>query len=379
MKTPQSLLFILIALAIHPNFSIANDDDDLFTFQVSNVEISQEAPYLINAEQMIRDTLEIKGKFEDFSYRENTEAQFADGNLPGFVLAAHTAYQSHYPLKLSVSDFIVLIGQGLSRHINNNVEELRDQFVDFEGKETIEIRRDQFVMGQQNDWSTVFGEFADEIKKRIKADIYDIVIDDTSVATPTTRIVSEITLMDSMKGYFEYMVTTLCGIPQITLQGTKEDWEKLRQKVYNLKDHNKDNSLKLDWWLDHLIPVIDKICDTAVNRKADKLFWSRFYKYETPGSGNAYVSGWITVFFPYLKSGANEFRYSTITTDELPKLFSEVPFIWNYFGNYIDMDFYGGFLGAQFNQENFTVQPAYFWSVNYKEDQTTEEEQTLFL
>jgi len=87
---------------------------------------------------------------------------------------------------------------GLSIHIEKNAEKLRHYFVNYEGKEIIAISRNEFVKGQQNDWSTVFGEFAEEIKKRVKTDIHGVIIDDTSVATPMTRFVSEIALMGVM-------------------------------------------------------------------------------------------------------------------------------------------------------------------------------------
>jgi len=112
------------------------------------------------------------------------------------MTAIHTAYANYYALKLYVSDFIILIGQSLSRHIEKRAEKLRYQFVTHDGKEKIEIRRDEFVKGEQNDWSTVFGEFTEEIKKRVKADVHGVIIDDASMATPITRIVSEITLME---------------------------------------------------------------------------------------------------------------------------------------------------------------------------------------
>mmetsp|Transcript_15953 Transcript_15953/g.13508 ORF Transcript_15953/g.13508 Transcript_15953/m.13508 type:complete len:116 (-) Transcript_15953:533-880(-) len=115
--------------------------------------------------------------------------------------------------------------------MSQNSEKLRDQFVSHEGKEKIIIRRDKFVMGEQNDWSTVFGDFGKEINTRVKNEIYDIIVDDTSVATKDSRICSEINLMDCMKGYFEYEVDTLCGIPRITLKGSSEDWENLKKKV----------------------------------------------------------------------------------------------------------------------------------------------------
>jgi len=343
---------------------VSSTTENTVTFAVDKVELCKKSPSL----QAAQTALAFQGvkveKTEDSSYRGKSQDNIVVCDIPGFMAAVHTAYANHYALKLSVSDFIILIGQGLSRHIEKHAEKLRHHFVNHEGKEEIEIRRDQFVKGQQNDWSTVFGEFAEQIKKRVKADVHGVIVDDTSVATMTTRIVSEITLMDTMKSYFSYKVSTLCGIPQITLEGTPEDWQKLQDKVAKLVEMNKDDCLELKWWLDKLVPVVEKICQAGIHRKIDADFWSEIYK-EKGGSGGPFVTGWILTFFPYLTEGkVNQFKQ--ITTNSIPKQISEVPFIWNYFGNNIDMTFYGGFLGAEFDKETSTLNPAYFWSVNEK-------------
>jgi len=67
---------------------------------------------------------------------------------------------------------------------------------------------------------------------------------------------------------------TFCGILQITLEGTPEDWQKLYDKVAKLVEMNKDNCLELNWWLEKLVPVIEKICHAGIHRKVDSNFWS---------------------------------------------------------------------------------------------------------
>ena len=48
--------------------------------------------------------------------------------------------------------------------------------------------------------------------------------------------------MESVKPYFEFIVIRIvCGIPEITLEGTPEDWEKVLSKAKSLKGY------KLEW------------------------------------------------------------------------------------------------------------------------------------
>jgi len=48
--------------------------------------------------------------------------------------AAHFAYGNNHPLKISVSDFILMIGQGLAVHMEIHAEDVRPYFVNHEGK-----------------------------------------------------------------------------------------------------------------------------------------------------------------------------------------------------------------------------------------------------
>ena len=59
-------------------------------------------------------------------------------------------------------------------------------------------------------------------------------------------------LMDSFKEYFSYIVYTECGIPKITLEGTVDDWKKLRDRALGLAQYD------LVWWVEALEPVLDQ-------------------------------------------------------------------------------------------------------------------------
>jgi len=217
------------------------------------------------------------------------------------------AYKMHYTLKLSVSHFLIQIGQALSNHINENSEKLRKIFV-YDQKE-IEIIRDEFILGGQNDWSNTFEEFCEKIRENTNSDVNNIIIDNTSVATINSKVVSQICLMESMKKYFSYrMVTTKCGIPSFILVGSTDDWKLLKEKVDLLCKMNENDRLDLDWWLKYLVPVVEKIVETAVTKKPDDSFWNNIAKIDgTFGSGGTQnYQGWVNVFNPYLSTGSGQ-------------------------------------------------------------------------
>ena len=359
----------------------SNDQSNTFTFTVTSGLNKEKLRHNLAKGQDIYQGLtdkKSKGRsiIEDFSHRNDKNVVYLRKNIStsSFFEAVFMSYANHYNLKLSVSHFIIAIGQALSIHINKNSELLRKEFVSFEGKKEIIVRRDEFRMGEQNDWTSSFGEFCDKIKENTNVDINKVIIDDTSVATQNSTIVSQICLMESMKAYFDYTMMTMCGIPNVSLLGSKEDWKKLKEKVDSLCKLNENDRLKLDWWLKHLVPVIDKIVDTGLNRNVDTEFWKNFAK-KDGGSGGPYFSGWINVFYPYLLSyngGYNQNNnmdykvnksFGGLKDNEIPQGISKVPFIWNYFGDKHDLNFYGGFFSTKVNEEEGSVEPELGWVI----------------
>jgi hypothetical protein len=80
---------------------------------------------------------------------------------------------------------------------------------------------------------------------------------DFSTTGPCERAASEIVLMDAMEPYFEYQCASMCGIPEITLEGTVDDWRSMRRRAQPLGEY------ELGWWVAALAPVLDRIVATA--------------------------------------------------------------------------------------------------------------------
>ena len=360
--------------------------DNSFTFKVDDVEVNRDIqPETCLPKDVISKRVDkAKSKFDDFSHKNDTKTKLITSDKNGLMAAAHFAYLNHYPLKISVSDFILMIGQGLAAHMEVHAEDVRPFFVNHEGKEKITIERPGFHLEGGNDWSTVFGEFAENIKERVKMDFYDIMVDDTSVATKLSKISSEIAIMDTFKHYFEFRVKFACAITEVTLVGSREDWEKLRTKVHKLKEFNKEDRLQLDWWLDRLVPLVDQIVDQAVSRKIDKSFWSKIYQsHDQKGFYEPipYVNGWLNVFNPYILKAQSELiqtipmrrarktersTFENVYPDELMNGVSKAPVILENMltKEEYPMTVYGGFLGAKLNDDG-TVGTEYFFAATF--------------
>ncbi len=296
--------------------------------------------------------------------------------IHGFVAAVHVSFDRHHPLILSPDDVWLCLAQGFATHVGEHAEALRSRLVRHQGKAKISVRRDQFVRGSPaNDWPGVFSELSDRIVEHVGKK-RDLIVADFSTTGPVERAASEVVLFDALKSYFDYSLVTSCGIPQVTLLGTIEDWRSIRRRAEVLAEFD------LADWIGALLPVLDEIVKSAEG-KVDRAFWQSFYKLQS-GSGGPYVNGWINALFPYIMTHAGapqpnrhaarwaagmsaEFGGGAATVDfSLGLAFA--PFEWKYFEEKIPMMFAGGFAGVSQDAATGAVRPAIGWAISDAQD-----------
>jgi hypothetical protein len=181
--------------------------------------------------------------------------------------------------------------------------------------------------------------------------------------------------MDVVKHYFEYELDTWCGIPEITLLGTVEDWQSIRQRVENFK------SFGLEKWVNVLILVLDKFV-AAANGKINLDFWRSFYKFDDI-SGGTLITGWINVFFPYIRDSIGNYTQpnpyivaaikdwknsyfafdDNLTNDCFPIGLSQVSFVWKYYEKIFNMNFIGGFIGVSQDKKTLALRAELGWAI----------------
>ncbi|RIB16074.1 hypothetical protein C2G38_1970860 [Gigaspora rosea] len=282
----------------------------------------------------------------------------------GFAAAIIHAYNNHQHLRLSPDDVWLTISQGVSRHINYNAEKFRKRFVKHEGKEKVLINVDD-ILGENPHEKTLeaINRLVTETDKRVeKIDLTQLLECDFSTTTSISLTASRIVLLDMVKAYFNFEMVCACGIPKVTLEGTLEDWTKLQEKVIKLRNLN----LELDFWLNRLEPVILKLIDTY-RGEIDEEFWSKVMSLRSYGSGGeATISGWISAFFPYDRTG-QALHSNSLDRYDIPDGVVEVPFTAD-IGSSFSLKFVAGFIGT--NQEIIeylgnepVVSPVIGWTV----------------
>src|SRR6478735_7780337 len=187
-------------------------------------------------------------------------------NLPDIIPArSHAlieamtlAYEDHYPLVLSPDDIWMVLSQSFAKHVDQNAEKLRHQFVQHEGKVKIVWRNDSLVKGSpDNNWMDGFHFFADKIKEHIGKK-HDLLTANFTTSGPIEIAASQVVLMEAMKHYFEYGVMTMCGIPEITLLGETSDWQSIRNRVQTFAEFNG-----LAAWSNRLDPILAEFVNAS--------------------------------------------------------------------------------------------------------------------
>ena len=284
-----------------------------------------------------------------------------------FFYGMYEAYASHRPFVLSPDMIWMLIAQGFSHHINANPEKYRDKMVDFSDKMSLVVESENPL--ESAEWDVLIPQFAEKIRNNTKGTIAETMIADFSTTTQYEQIASEITLMETTKAYFEFVTVYLaCGIPEVTLLGTTEDWQRVYDKAMTLRSYD------LGWWIDKLEPILKKFVDASKGKK-DVKFWRNMFKWHTQkeyGAPNI-IDGWIVKFFPYDKDGGR-FDLKTLTrdsnlTDEISK--AEVRFIELLEdGTKVEtmIELWGGFMGLKQDPKTYALTPKIGWIVKKQDD-----------
>lgn len=286
-----------------------------------------------------------------------------------FFEGMYQAYSNHRPFVLSPDMVWLLISQGFAQHINTNSEELRKYFVNFDGKETLIVENNSIdLKNPQSPWEEVFPEFTKKISFYIGEDLVNTLTCDFTTTTNVSRIASQITIMEGMKSYFEFIVLMSgCGIPEITLEGTPEDWQKVFEKTEQLRKY------KLDWWIDELSPVLKEFVK-ASKGNVNKHFWQTMFRYHTQkryGAPNI-IDGWIVKFYPYDKDGKRNNLKKIIGTDKLPKEIVKVDLTHielkeNGTTIKTPLELWAGFVGLQQNSITYALKPEIGWMIRKKD------------
>ena len=155
-------------------------------------------------------------------------------NWNPLVDAVHVAFSRHLPLLLSPDMIWLTILQGFSHHVRENAESLRGRLVRHQGSLTLYERIKDLTLEEVG--GAISG-FSRQIREATDPVLHETLLCNFTTTTPEVHTASEIALMDTYSHYFEFSIMKcICGIPHITLSGSVQDWQGIRDRVEVLGD-----------------------------------------------------------------------------------------------------------------------------------------------
>jgi len=354
---------------------INSKDTNSVTFLVEELERASEPL----PERKAQDIL--KGFSKNITNQYEVNDDLVSNGYHSFIFGMYQAYSEHRPFAISPDMIWLLICQGFSSHIKKNQKK---------GVNFFPVQKKQLIatvfenpFKNPNVWEETTAEFTKQIGSHIGEELIDVLRADFSTTGAAEKVASEITIMHTVNSYFEYIVHyCICGIPEITIYGTEQDWDKVIKKLSFLKKYD------LDSWVKKLIPIIQEF-KQASKEVINKDFWRNMFKihtHEEYGSPKS-IDGWIVNFYPYDKDG-NTIDLETIKAISVSDIIERLPkelvvvdfdFVVSNSESIIDrfpMEYWAGFIGLKQNKESLCLTPEIGWFTSKKRENIKQEGQT---
>ena len=353
-----------IALLLVTVFVSAQEKQSI-TFKVEDVEIAEDFLPVRNGADLGRKWAE-GGPYLGASFANKS---LVDGDDNAFFSMVCLAYAQHRPIVLSPDIMWIIICNGFSQYVNRDPEKFRQHLVNYDDKETLVIRT-----GLETTTAQKVQKFADLIAKETKGDIAELMTCNFSTTGMMEKMVSQITLMDAVKEYFDYLeLLQGCGIPSVTLEGTPDDWRLLREKTRKLGEFGVKK------WTDKLDPILAEFVLASEGKPNLKFWWNMAIKGRPvdfhlkagggclPAYGPTPFDGWFLEFIPFDNRGERPEKIAY--GHELPPLMTSVPiiqYVEDDFGNCIGintLELRGGIVGLAQDRETKALRPEIGWLV----------------
>ena len=387
-----SVLFLSATVQAKKNDIIGREKGKSITFRVDPdlPEPTGQGLSLMDSRKLIStflDKSEIPGDAERVVGSGLGDGQIAYYGESPFFKGLIEAFADHRPVVLSPDVIWFLICKGFAHYVNDNPEAIRDLFVDHEGKIDLVVLTYKELLSGGADFEDIVDGFYGQIRNSTKGEIADIVAEPFSTTGVNEHIVSEIVLMETVKSYFNYIVTYIsCGIPSITLTGTPDDWQSVLDRTRKLGAYG------IDWWVKDLEPILTEFVKASKGRP-DVNFWKSIVKKYRPGDirglscgmdlGSTKFDGWFLNFMPYDKSGRtpNEVNVDHDMQPEMVRTDYKYIILDDFSGQVVSemmMEFWAGIVGMEVDPETFAMTPRLGWfsRVKQTEDELLHEFET---
>lgn len=338
------------------------------------------------ADQIVGNTLKIPSKLRQVVKTSFDKDEFCYMAEDNFYKCMVQAYADHRPVVLSPDIVWLIIAQNFSAYVNANSDVMRDYFVTHEGKMdlVVDSNNDILELVGNGDWELLLNDFSACVAQNTKGDVSEMLTANFTTTGITERIASQITLIDVVKTYFNYWNLTVgCGIPYITLEGTPEDWQKVREKARGLSKYG------LEKWSKELDEILTEFVK-ASEGTPNQAFWQDIVK-KTPvgelkskkscgmldAKETTKLDGWFLRFFIDKVEGTVIKEW--LWAEDMPSEIVRVPFKHAYYDpatheilKVFPMELWAGFVGVEEDAKTKALTPKIGWFARHSDEEAEE-------
>ena len=233
----------------------------------------------------------------------STGGLMQDGTFQlGFLGLLSQSYSGHEKIEIAPHDIWYLILNEIAIIIKGNAEQCRSLFTKSSGMVDIAVPVDDPT---KIDLSKVVNKLRDLIPVGV-----DIFIPTLSTSTPDSQIAMYAALCDGVSPYYNY-ITFCCGIPEIRLTGTTEDWDALLNAAGTIAQLFESAGVTA------AVRYLARVADVLINIRAsfesvNLDFWKSIFTTRNVGSGRQLeITGWITELYFEKRSVGKLENYQT--------------------------------------------------------------------
>lgn len=205
----------------------------------------------------------------------------------GYLQLLSSAYSLHRKIVLHPHDVWFIIVGEFAALVAANQNVCRPLFTTSPEKIIIAVPTDDFT---RIDLNLIEGE----LRRRVPMDMSQF-LPEFSTITQQARYAMLAFFCESASHYYGYM-TFACGIPEIKIEGTVNDWELLKRHAVQLASTFADVGLDLRAWMDRVCTATDNII-AALTTGNPKTLQNIFTQGRIGSGSQLKIDGWFADFY----------------------------------------------------------------------------------
>ena len=259
---------------------------------------------------------------KNFNMWIDTSKESESSLIGGYLVA----YLNNYSITINPDVIWLIIIQGFSRYIYMNKEIINKKNNNDRKLKKITIKKEYFFPSKstENNWKDIIQTISNKINSFLGDNTLHKLLPNFSSTDSMSVIACNLLLLHEKNKLidFENKENLKGCFPNIILEGSVEDWVKIKNKIKYL------DNFELSWWTKELIIIIDNFIKIKIEKSNNYVPYINFLKNmiinEENGNNGSNISiGWIFKFFPDFE---NKTLYKSFNEIKIPSSNIRIPF-----------------------------------------------------